>query len=216
LDKVSEVSPENFTIATSAVVEKRVPVSPQITVRPRQGFTLVGGLTVRPDSITIRGNAALVQTIGRWKTGAAEVKDVVGSFTTALQLSDSLPNKISFARQSVSVAGDVQLMAEQTVYDIPAELLNAPPDADHRITPQKISVTVRGGVSNISLLMPEMFRAQIEYAALRADTTGVVVPAITVPANVEILRTEPRFLFHLQTTVANTEPPKVRGKRKAN
>lgn len=215
LDKVVEVSPENFNIATSAVVEKRVPVRPQIKIQPRQGFIIVGGLIVRPDSITIRGNAALMQNIWEWKTGMAEVKDVAEAFGVSLQLSDSLQNKVSFTKQPINVAADVQLMAEQTVDDIPVELLNVPANADHRIVPRKISITVRGGVANISALMPEMFKVQIDYAALRNDTTGVIVPTITTPPNVEILKLEPRFLYHLQTTVANTEQLQVHGSRKA-
>lgn len=215
LDKVTEVSPESFKIATSAVVEKRVPVSPQLKIVPRQGFIIVGGLMVRPDSITIRGNAAIMQNIWQWKTSAAEVKDVAGAFGVSLQLSDSLQNKVSFVRQPINIVADVQLMAEQTVYDIPVELVNVPLNADHHIVPQKISITVRGGVANISALMPEMFKVQIDYAALRSDTTGIIVPAVATPPNVEILRLEPRFLYHLQTTVANTEPSQIRGSRRA-
>lgn len=87
---------------------------------------------MRPDSITIRGNAALVQNIRQWKTGAAEVKDVAGAFGIALQLSDSLQNKVTFTKQPINIQPTCP-SGRQTVYDIPVELINVPPNADHRV-----------------------------------------------------------------------------------
>lgn len=212
LDKVTEIAPETFRIATGAVVEKRVAVKPQVSIIPRAGCTIVGGVAVRPDSITIRGNASLLQAVPHWKTERAELRDAVGPFAISLKLQDSLSNKISFVRLPVLVSGDIQLAAEQTFYDIPVEVVNAPADSLYRISPRRIAVTIRGGVQAVLSLSSESFKVRIDYAALKNDATGIVIPQPSSPPNVEIVNVEPRVLYHYQIIASQNTTPKFRSK----
>lgn len=198
LDKVTEILPETFRITTGTVVEKRVAVKSQANIIPRMGCTIVGGITLYPDSITIRGNASLLKSVSVWKTERAELRDAVGTFALSLKLQDSLTNKISFVRTPILATGDVQLAAEQTFYDIPIELINAPADSLYRIAPRRIAITVRGGVEAILGLSSESFKMRIDYAALKNDATGIVIPQPSSPPSVEIVRIEPRVIYHYQ------------------
>ncbi len=208
LDKVTEILPESFRIATGAIVEKRVAVKSLARIVPRNGCTIVGGVIVRPDSITIRGNASLLKSVSIWKTERIELRDAVGPFAVSLKLQDSLANKISFTRLPVLISGDVQLAAEHTFYDIPVEIVNAPADSLYSIAPRRIAITVRGGVEAILSLSPESFKMRIDYAALKNDATGMIIPQPSSPPNVEIVRIEPRVLYHYQIVASQDMMPK--------
>ncbi len=212
LDKVIEIFPETFKISTSAIAEKRVAVNPKLQISLRSGFTLVGEIAVRPDSITIRGNAGLLQNIGEWKTESKKFSDVNRPFIIYLQLQDSLTNKVSFTQRPITISGDVQLTAEQIVYDVPVEIYNAPLNASHHILPQQFTVTVRGGIDKIQNLSPELFKMRIDYSALKSDTTGLIIPTPSSPENVEIIRIEPRILYHTQKTTAQESTPNIQTK----
>lgn len=200
LEKITEVTPESFEIATSPVVEKKVPVQPDVRIIPRDGFGLVGAATARPDSIVIRGSAGLLQNITSWKSEPAVVRDVAREFTLSLPLRDSLQNKVVIPRQPVSISGNVQLIAEQTIHDIPVEIPNLPAGETRRVAPALVSVTVRGGVGAMQSLTSESLRVVVDYQQLKSDSAGIVIPRVILPQLLELRRIEPRYVQHLQTS----------------
>ncbi len=196
LEKIVELSPENISISTGTIARKTVPVSPSIEIIPRDGFTVVGGIRVEPDSIVIRGNEAMLRTIQKWQTPPIKIPDATKSFRMEIKLIDSLQNHIALSQPTVTISCEIQQTAEITFDDIPLEILSESPQSNHQLLPDRISVTIRGGAEQLAQLSASSVRALIEFQTIAHDTTGIITPVISLPPSLTLLNVSPPYLRH--------------------
>lgn len=196
LEKIVELSPENLSISTGTIARRTVSVSPSIEITPRDGFIIVGGIHVEPDSIVIRGNEAMLRTIQRWQTFPIKIPDATKSFRMEIKLVDSLQNHIALSQPTVTISCDIQQTAEITFDDIPLEILSEPPQSNHSLLPDRISVTLRGGSEQLAQLSASAVRALVEFQTIAHDTTGIVTPVISLPPSLTLLNITPPYLRH--------------------
>jgi hypothetical protein len=173
-----------------------VPIFSSIELVPREGFTLVGTIRIEPDSVVIRGNEAMLQTIQKWQTSPLKITDAIQSFRFETSLVDSLQNHIALSQQTVVVSGEIQQTAEITFDDIPLEILSEPQQSLHQVFPNRISVTLRGGAEQLAQLSASSVRALLEYQNIAKDTTGIINPIISLPPSLTLLNITPPYLRH--------------------
>ena len=82
-------------------------------------------------------------------------------------------------------------MADMVIDGIPIVVKNVPPGREILLTNTTLSISVRGGVNFLSTLNSRNIRAEVEYAMILADTSGVFIPSIYYPAGLELLSIEP-------------------------
>lgn len=191
-----EIIPDNFMINTGAVGEYSVPLSSRITIIPREGYTLVGDVQIKPDLVMIKGNDAIARSIQKWETIEDFYEDVYSPISTLIELSDSLKGVISVKPSTVKITADIQQIAEMQIPDVKVMIRGYNYMKNHIIEPLLLTVTVRGGVNVIKNLSPESVSAFIEYQKVLTDSSGVIVPTIQVPDNVTVLSVSPPYLFH--------------------
>ncbi|MFN8361174.1 MAG: hypothetical protein U0264_14770 [Candidatus Kapaibacterium sp.] len=205
LEKIVELAPETFRIHTGAVGRRTVKIEPSAEIVPRQGFSLIGQLVIEPDSVTLRGNPMLIESINRWLTSPLRLTDITKPFRVEVPLVDSLNNHLVMSPQVVTISGDIQQTAEQTFDDIPVEILSAPLRSDHTLLPARISITVRGGTEQLAQLDARQFRATVDYSQLSQDSSGIVLPAVSMPPSLRLLSTSPPYLRHKKVMVVRTD-----------
>ena len=169
---------------------------------------LVAGLiagVIEPDSVTLRGNPMLIESINRWLTSPLRLTDITKPFRVEVPLVDSLNNHLVMSPQVVTISGDIQQTAEQTFDDIPVEILSAPLRSDHTLLPARISITVRGGTEQLAQLDARQFRATVDYSQLSQDSSGIVLPAVSMPPSLRLLSTSPPYLRHKKVMVVRTD-----------
>lgn len=191
-----EIIPDNFMINTGAVGEYSVPLSSRITIIPREGYTLVGDVQIKPDLVMIKGNDAIARSIQKWETIEDFFEDVYSPISTLIELSDSLKGVINVKPSTVRITADIQQIAEMRIPDVKVMIRGYNYMKNHIIEPLLLTVTVRGGVNVIKNLSPESVSAFIEYQKVLTDSSGVIVPTIQVPDNVTVLSVSPPYLFH--------------------
>lgn len=188
--------PDTLAFQVGTVSRKRVPVYPVLDVTLQDGFIITGIPHVEPDSVDIMGNRNILENISFWKTEPIQLENLYKPASMTARLSDSLGNIVQLSRSVVSVYLDVQQIAEMTFTNVPVELLSAPANNNILLQPSTISLTVRGGINQISILSQNDIKVYVDYADLLQNTTGILTPKVTLPADINVLNmTPPRIRY---------------------
>lgn len=185
---------EPFVAQVGVIDQKNVAIHPVLQVQPRDGFIITGISAITPDSITLRSNKRTLAALKRWNTAPIVLRDVYEPLTVQTTLSDSLAGVVQVIQQSgisPSVSINVQQMAELTIDDVPVALLSAPPSHNILLAPARLRVTLRGGVGQIAKLTASDVTAFVDYSDAQSNYTGVLVPHISAPAEIAVVRIEP-------------------------
>ncbi|MBM2813248.1 MAG: hypothetical protein HW421_10 [Ignavibacteria bacterium] len=198
-----DVIPESVSLKTGNVIFKKLPIIANISVKPRDGFIQVGQVKLEPDSILIRGNEKLLQTIKSWKSEYLELSDINSSQNLLIGISDSLSGIVTVNPAKISFSVEIQQIAETVVNDVEIKMIGGPKLKNHILSPKYIRVTVRGGAAQIADFSPETINAYIRYNQLIDDTTGILIPVITSPKDITILSIEPPYIYHFKELPGN-------------
>lgn len=203
--EIRDVQPDNMNIITGAVGVYRVAVIPVVNIQCLEGFTVVGSVRCQPDSIRLTGNDKIVRGISRWLTQNSEFYNVHKSFSAMVPLSDSLSDRGVFTSQSqVAIKAEVQQIAELTFDDIPVKIRGGAAPQSHLLSPMILRVTVRAGAEQLETLTAEEIVASIDYSRLLNDSTGIVIPEVSVPDGYKLLSFEPKYIYHFVNKNQNT------------
>jgi hypothetical protein len=191
-----EFAPESFVLQTGTVSEKDVTIRSNLRVNPYEGYMVVGDIDLHPNMIVIKGNYNVVNNINYWNTKKMIIEGVSESFETIVHLSDSLSNIINLSDQTISAHVDIQQIAEQTLYDIPIKIKGTQLSQKHKIMPEFITVTIRGGINQLYDFNPENISASLNSDDILNDSTGLIKPEIKIPKNIQIVNITPKYLTH--------------------
>lgn len=201
--QVLAILQDHFRVHLSTIVQKKVPVLPNLEIQPREGFIHLNTTNITPDSITLRSNQSRLSQIHFWKTARVSVSDIFEPQTLQTGLLDTLRGIVEVPPVAVQLTLNVQQMAEYTFYDVPVHITSVPSQHPMVLLPERITIHVRGGIHTIAKLSPHDIRAFVDYAAILSNTTGTVFPKIIAPPETTVLQTSPRYL-----TCIKRLPPK--------
>ncbi len=193
---VVDVLTKGFGVQLGVVGEKKVPLLSTIAVHPAPGYVQVGLVNLQPDSVVIHGNIKLLEQLSSWKTAPMSFASCLESQSGTIHVSDSLGSIISVDPSTIQYDFSIQRSAEITLDDIPIVVIGAPYKSTHSISPQRLSLTLRGGVDQIEKLRPEDIEATVEYAQVAKDTTGLIRPHLKLPPNLKVINMNPDVLIH--------------------
>ncbi len=92
---------------------------------------------------------------------------------------------------------DIQRIVDKQFENISVEVIDIPSGSEVVLLPNKININIRGGIEILGKLMPEQFHAYVKYQTLIQDTTGSVVPEITLPKDVTLQFSKPDRLRYV-------------------
>lgn len=208
--RIEKVLPATLQLVVTDLVTKRVPLYyPDISVRTREGFQVIGTPIVRPDSVTLSGAASALRNINGWYTKPLDLRDIFSFTRTTLPVSDSLYGVVHVSPEEAIVTVDVQEVAEITFEDLQVVNRSTAADTSLRLFyyPDRITVTLRGGARELGDLEPSSIVPQIELVA-GVDTSGYARPKISLPKdlNASIIHIEPerlRFIWRKSARVTS-------------
>ncbi len=202
---VIEVLSNALTVQMGTVGEKRVPLVSAIQIQAAPGRMQIGSVHLWPDSVTLRGNVALLNNIRQWKTSALSLHDLREKASGRVAMNDSLSAILQVEPTNAMYEVDIQRSAEMRVNDIPVQVIGAPANFNQIIHPTSISVYVRGGIEQLEQLGRDDIHATVEYSQLLRDTTGTVVPQIRSNIPLRVLSIQPPELSHYQRITRRSE-----------
>ncbi len=161
LQFVEVLNPRNVQIKLQRYMVKKVPIKSQIVVSTEPGYIAVGG-QFSPDSISIGGPEEAVNEIDFVFTEKDTLIDLVASVNGNWSILN--PNKlVSFDPKKVDALIDVQPISETIITGIPVELVNKPNDVNIFVNPATVSLTIVGGLEQITNILPEDIDVIIDF-----------------------------------------------------
>ena len=140
---------------------KKVPIESQILVFTEPGYIALGE-QFSPDSISIGGPEEAVNQIDFVFTEKDTLIDLVASVNGNWSILN--PNKlVSFDPKKVDALIDVQPISETIITGIPVELINKPNDVNVFVNPATVSLTIVGGLNQITNILPEDIDVIIDF-----------------------------------------------------
>jgi YbbR domain-containing protein len=192
-----DINPDTVYLILDKKVEKRVPVTPEIAVSFRDGYGQVGPMIISPESVSVYGARSVLDRIESWRTSPARFDDLKNQLEEDVALAVSTDRMLEFSPGSVRVRVNVQPFAEKTFSGLPVEIRSLPPNRDVIFIPPKIDIVVRGGIRQLSSILPVDFQVSVEYASILSDTTGFIKPTVGSPDGVQIVALRPEKLQYI-------------------
>ncbi len=174
---IIQVQPSQITIQTEPKVTKRVPIVSNVQLNMRGQFGLLHEPEITPDSVTISGTAAAVESVTEWATAEIQIDDVDSDIQRNIELLQP-DTKLSLGVESVNFQAQIAEFTEAEVR-VPIRTRNLP--AGRAVTYNPSSITVLFDVpinqySDIENLRP--FRAYVDYSVIEEDESGRIAPEI--------------------------------------
>ena len=161
LQFVEVLNPRNVQIKLQRYMVKKVPIESQILVSTEPGYIALGG-QFSPDSISIGGPEEAVNQIDFVLTEKDTLIDLIASVNGNWSILN--PNKlVSFDPKKVDALIDVQPISETIITGIPVELINKPNDVNVFVNPATVSLTIVGGLKQITNILPEDIDVIIDF-----------------------------------------------------
>ncbi len=162
LSFVEVIYPNRIKISLDEIMEKTVPINSNLEISLADGYTQVGGIKFLPDSVIIFGPKAELNDINRIYT----IKDTLLDLAYAINSNIDLifPSRlISGQVSSVDYNLDIQQISERIIVDIPVQVTNKVKGIRVFPSPQTVSLTVVGGVVQISRIKPSDILVTVDF-----------------------------------------------------
>ncbi|MFA7360582.1 MAG: CdaR family protein [Candidatus Kapaibacterium sp.] len=193
---VQNVSPGIIEVMFDNMITKMVRVKNNTSVQTRDEFTVIGNVMLRPDSVKLTGASSSLSKIKFVQTEYLVFKDVSTNISRDVKLIDTLGSQIKIEPTEINVSYKVELSAEKTFEDIDVNVYGIPSDKDVLIIPPKISITLRGGVEELSKLTAKDLNIGINYHQIESDEQGEVEPTIELSDIFTLIKVQPqRFKY---------------------
>lgn len=190
-----DVNPTTIEIKTGLLQSKYVRIKPNIRIKTREGFMVVGDIELEPDSVLINGNIKALNLIDFWETEALTINNIFSPVNSEIALKDTL-EQIELDITTVKYMADVQQIAEITVPDVVIDIRGGSLPLGHTIKPNKIDVTIYGGVDQVVDFDQSSINAFIDVSEIKTDTTGIIKVNVNYPNDVKLLRIKPPYVYH--------------------
>ena len=162
LSFVEVVYPNRIKISLDEVMKKTVPVSSNLLISLKDGYTQVGLIKFYPDSVNIVGPKAELDRINNINTIKDTLTNLSYAFNSGLNL--ILPNRlINCSHTEVQCYLDIQQISERIIVDIPVKVINKVKGIRVFPSPQTVSLTVIGGAIQISKIKSHDILGNVDF-----------------------------------------------------
>ncbi|MEP7145422.1 MAG: CdaR family protein [bacterium] len=194
---ILEINPDTINIKFDKVFEKLVPVRNNIKVNLKEGYEILGTPVLSPDSVKIQGASYIVNKLMYIPTDSKIINNVNSDISGVVNIKDTLQNLIKINQQRVNFSYKIQLSAEKSFEEVFVSVMHVPDDKEVLLIPPKISVSLRGGVEQLTQINSSDIKVEIEFGKIESDTLGYIVPEIIIPDETNLLKSEPQKLQYI-------------------
>ncbi len=184
--------PDTIFVSIDRYEEKKVPIDVSgLRLSFKEGFGLVRGVQVTPDSVLLRGSERVLRGIRSWPIEDRSYDDLTIPVAEDIPLFDSLHGVISFNVDKATVYIPTEQLADMFFNDVPISIRGKHDGGEVLLARKTMDIAVRGGVNVLSGVSIDDFKIIIDYDDLVADTSGSIIPTIHLPAGLQLLKVDP-------------------------
>lgn len=163
-------SPTRIEIKTSKRKEKKVPVTFNGLIIPKEGFGLAEKIAVSPATISIFSTQNILDSISGIRTKYIEVLNAKKTISRIIPL-ETIPG-VTFSQSTISISIPIEEFTEKTL-DIPVVCTGIPHNYIVRLFPPTIKVNCNIPLSKYKDLTDEDFSIRIKYEDLEQNLKGL-------------------------------------------
>jgi hypothetical protein len=193
--QILEINPDSLTFSFEKLGFTKVKIIPHLKLEFKPGYGLASDVVVIPESSVVTGPITKIKEMTQISTEVLELSDVSEKNEHSIDI-ENIP-QLNCEVQRVTVALDVQQIVEQTFNDIDIKILDIPIDRDVVFFPNKINVSLRGGIDVLGRLDKNKITTTIYYRDIVLDTTGTIIPKVLIPGYTELVFLKPDKLKYV-------------------
>ncbi len=179
---VEVIYPNRIKISLDEIMEKTVPINPSLEISLADGYTQIGLVKLIPDSVIIIGPKAELNNLKTINTTKDTLLDL--SFAIKSNIDLIFPNRlISCQVSNIEYYLDIQQISERIIVDIPIKVINKVKGIRVFPSPQTVSLTVVGGVDQISKIKPNDISVKVDFK-LWSINQSFYEPKVTFPFDI--------------------------------
>jgi YbbR domain-containing protein len=181
LSFVEVVYPNRIKISLDDYSSKSVPIISNLHIKPAPGFLLVGNQIISPEKIEIAGPKKELALINHIETIYDTINGLTSFYSGEIKI-QSLGRLIKYSTNSVEISLDIQNISERIIVDVPVIVVNVPQKIRVFPSPQTVSLTVIGGVNQISNLNPTDIKVIVDFNDW-SHLKQFYEPKVSIPKN---------------------------------
>ena len=162
------ISPDTVTVVIEHLKKKMIPVISDISIKTVPGYTIVGNITLNPDSVSIEGPASRIENYHSITTKNKTFEKIKFPIEEEVELNRPSDKRVRLLITKVAIHADIQKLMEKSLSGIPVEIRGVPANMKAIVIPSHLSITLEGGVN----LLTEITKDDVvAYVDLRKEWT---------------------------------------------
>ena len=188
--EIISIFPSKLQYTLSDEYYKKVPVITDFTVYPARQFKMTKNIFYNFDSITLRGEKSIIDTIRFVKTEKKIIANISKSNIYTLKLINPIKNNLLFLdKQEITANVKVEEFTERKII-IPVAVGNCNKNYQLKIFPDDVTIIFQVPVSKFSSVDPNMFQA-IVNCPNSADSKTLPIQIIHKPDFINLTKIYP-------------------------
>jgi YbbR domain-containing protein len=181
LSFIEVVYPNRIKISLDDYSSKSVPIISNLHIKPAPGFIMVGNQIIKPEKIDIAGPKKELALINHIETINDTISGLTSFYSREIK-TKSLGRLIKHSTNSVEISLDIQDISERIIVDVPVIIVNIPKKIRVFPSPQTVSLTVIGGINQISNLNPNDIKVIVDFNDW-SHLKQFYEPKVSIPKN---------------------------------
>ena len=181
LSFIEVVYPNRIKISLDDYSSKSVPIISNLHIKPAPGFIMVGNQIIKPEKIDIAGPKKELALINHIETINDTISGLTSFYSGEIK-TKSLGRLIKYSTNSVEISLDIQDISERIIVDVPVKIVNIPKKIRVFPSPQTVSLTVIGGINQISNLNPNDIKVIVDFNDW-SHLKQFYEPKVSIPKN---------------------------------
>jgi YbbR domain-containing protein len=187
--KILDIFPDSLIFEFGEIVQKSVPVVPNLSINYEKQFMLAGEITTYPDSIIVSGPNFIIDTIKQVFTRFEMISEVNQSVTRNCNL--EVMKNVTYSERKVMVNIPVEQFTE-SILDIPIEKIHVPDTLVLKTFPGSVKLTCNVSLTNYDKLTSHQFRAVVDFEGIENNLSNKLkVSIVKAPDYVRSVRFHP-------------------------
>ncbi|OGU58518.1 MAG: hypothetical protein A2X64_01345 [Ignavibacteria bacterium GWF2_33_9] len=195
--EIKSINPENLNLILGNIDQVLRKIKSNIEIHTRNGFTIVN-TKMNPEEVVVKGSLEKIKDLLEVPTRSKILEDVYKNMNGLISFADTLYPSFNIKPNYTKYNINIQFKCDLSYKQIPVKVRGGLLPADNEIKPGYITVYLTGGVEELANINPSELVAYVNFEDLMDDSTGILVPEISLPSNVTLMKTEPPYLYHFK------------------
>jgi len=193
--EVINIQPKTININVERTREKKLKIIPRIKLSFKQGYGLATEIHISPDTVEVTGPKSVMRKLKSVSTEEIVLNDLDKSVRKEINLVDI--EGVEYSTKKIILNLDIQKIVEKNIEDLQISVINVPKNREVVLLPNKITLSVRGGIDVLGKLSNDKFKVTVNYRDIIRDTLGSVLPKIILPKDTYLLFTQPERIQYV-------------------